>query len=142
MVNSQTQSGQGTDYRPTSQGSTDYDRNKTRGAGNESMEQCIRDCLACYQECMTCIPHCLSIGGKHSEHRHITLMMECAQLCNMSATLMQLQSEFSAELCQLCARVCDACAESCASIDSEDEMMKRCAEMCRRCAQSCRQMAV
>lgn len=113
---------------------------RTQVTGN-NMEQCIRDCLACYQECMSCIPHCLSLGGKHVEEKHITLMMECAQMCNVSATLMQLKSGFSYELCQLCARVCDACADSCSSIDPNDSMMQKCAETCRKCADSCRSMA-
>lgn len=106
-----------------------------------SMEECIRDCIACYQECLSCVPHCLSLGGKHAEQKHISLMLECAQMCNLSASLMQLKSQFSFEHCQLCARVCDACAESCSSIDPNDSMMMKCADMCRRCADSCRNMA-
>lgn len=106
-----------------------------------NMEQCIRDCVACYQECTSCISHCLSLGGAHSEQKHITLMMECAQICNMSATLMQLKAQFSYEHCQLCAKVCDACAESCGSLDPNDSMMQRCADTCRKCAESCRSMA-
>lgn len=106
-----------------------------------NMEQCIRDCIACYQECTSCLAHCLSLGGPHVERKHITLMMECAEMCNMSATLMQLQGQFSYEHCQLCAKVCDACAESCSSIDPDDSMMLRCADTCRKCAESCRSMS-
>lgn len=106
-----------------------------------SMDQCIQDCLACYQECLSCIPHCLSLGGKHAEKKHITLMLECAQMCNASASMMQLQGEFAFEHCQLCAKVCEACADSCQSIDPDDPMMNKCVETCRRCAESCRNMA-
>jgi len=113
----------------------------SKNQSGSSMEQCIEDCLACYQECLSCIPHCLSQGGKHSEQKHITLMMECSQMCNLSASLMQLKSDIAFEHCQLCAKVCDACAESCSSIDPEDSMMQRCADQCRRCAESCRSMA-
>lgn len=117
---------------------------QVQGRSNESagisMDQCIRDCIACYQECMSCLPHCLEQGGRHVEKKHITLMMECAQICNMSATIMQLKGEFAYELCQVCARVCDACAESCSSIDPNDSMMQKCTDMCRKCADSCRNM--
>ena len=106
-----------------------------------SMEQCIRDCLACYEECMSCIPHCLSQGGIHAEPKHLTLMMECAEMCDMSARFMHLKGQFAHEHCQLCAKVCDACAESCAKVDPNDSMMQRCADICRRCAESCRSMA-
>jgi hypothetical protein len=111
-----------------------------RTQGGNSLDQCIQDCLACYQECTSCLPHCLSLGGKHVEQKHLTLMMECAQMCEMSATIMQLKGDFAYEQCQLCAKVCDACAESCLRIDPKDAIMKRCADMCRRCAQSCRSM--
>lgn len=115
---------------------------ETRGGANlnSSIEQCIEDCLACYQECTRCIPHCLAQGGKHVEPQHITLMMECAELCNASATLMQLQGQFAHEHCQVCARACDACADSCEAIDPDDAMMSSCAETCRQCAESCRSM--
>jgi hypothetical protein len=142
------------DYRPTRYGSSDYDRKRNKEVSVETtnqssrssqtgnnMDQCIQDCLACYQECTSCIPHCLSQGGKHAEAKHITLMMECAEMCNMSATLMQLKGQFAYEHCQLCAKACDACAESCSSIDPNDSMMQKCAEMCRQCAESCRSMA-
>ena len=109
-------------------------------SGN-SMEQCFQDCLACYQECLSCIPHCLSQGGKHAEQKHISLMLECAEICNMSASVMALKGQFAHELCQLCAKVCEACEASCRSIDPNDSMMQRCADMCRRCADSCRSMA-
>lgn len=106
-----------------------------------NMEQCIQDCIACYQECLSCIPHCLSQGGAHVEREHMTLMMECAEMCNASASFMHLRGKFAFEHCQLCARICDACAESCSSIDPNDSMMMKCADMCRKCAESCRNMS-
>lgn len=113
---------------------------RTKLQSGISMEQCIRDCLECYQECLRCISHCLSQGGKHAEKEHITLLMECAQMCNMSATLMLMRGQFSNEHCQLCAQVCEACGQSCTSLDSDDAMMQDCADMCRKCADSCRDM--
>ena len=118
---------------------TSIQNNRSAEFGN-NMDQCIKDCISCYGECMSCIPHCLSIGGKHADPKHITLMMECAEMCNMSATFMQLRGQFAYEHCQLCAKVCDACAESCSSIDADDSMMQKCADFCRKCAESCRNM--
>jgi hypothetical protein len=115
------------------------ERSKSKSASN--IEQCIRDCLECYQTCLSCLSHCLSQGGKHAEQKHITLMMECAQICNMSATLMTLNGQFAHEHCQLCAKVCEACEESCRSMDPEDSMMQECADMCRKCADSCTSMS-
>jgi hypothetical protein len=106
-----------------------------------NMEQCIRDCIACYQECLSCYSHCLSQGGKHAEPKHITLMLECAKTCQMSADLMLMKSQFAYEHCQMCAKICEACAQSCSSVDPDDSMMQKCADMCRECAESCRSMA-
>lgn len=113
---------------------------KSKYKSTGSIEQCIADCLACYQECMSCLPYSLSLGGKYVEQKHLTLMMECAQICNTSATLMQIEGQFSHQLCQLCAKVCQACEESCTSIDEDDSMMHKCADMCRKCADSCNHM--
>ena len=114
---------------------------ETRSQSDNSVEQCIHDCLSCYQECLSCITHCLSQGGKHTRPEHITLMIECADMCNASARMMLLKGQFSFEHCQLCAKVCDACAESCGEIDPQDSMMQKCADACNRCAESCRNMA-
>lgn len=107
---------------------------------SQNFDQCIQDCIDCYQHCMSCITHCLSLGGKHSEQSHITLMLECAEICNLSATLMELKGQFSHEHCQVCAKVCEACAASCREIGPDDKMMNECADMCLRCAESCRNM--
>ncbi len=107
---------------------------KSTQSGN-NMEQCIQDCIACYQECISSIPYCLTQGGKHAEAKHITLMLECADLCNLSARSMHLKGQFAFELCQLCAKVCDECAKSCKATD-----MQKCADVCRKCAESRRNM--
>lgn len=108
---------------------------------DSSMEQCIRDCLACYEECMSCIPHCLTQGGNHADPKHIKLMMDCAEACEMSARMMLRKSDFHFEHCAFCAKICDACADSCEAVDPNDSMMQKCAELCRKCAESCRSMA-
>lgn len=111
--------------------------------GSESetnQEKCIRDCMKCFENCTRTISYCISQGGKHVEAEHIKIMMECIDMCRMSATLMISNAQFSHEHCQLCAKVCDACAESCDSL-GEDKVMGECAASCRTCAESCRNMA-
>lgn len=114
---------------------------QTENSSGISMEKCIRDCTECYQDCISCITHCLSQGGKHAEQSHISTLMECAQFCQMSASLMLLKGKLAFEHCQLCAQACDSCAESCEEIDPNDSMMMKCAQSCRKCAESCRSMA-
>lgn len=106
---------------------------------HSSMEQCIDNCWDCHRVCLESVAHCLEKGGKHSEPRHISLLLECAEICQTSANFMLQGSSFHSRTCEVCAEVCDACAESCERLSADPEM-KKCAEACRKCADSCRQM--
>ncbi|HLW57615.1 MAG TPA: four-helix bundle copper-binding protein [Bacteriovoracaceae bacterium] len=107
----------------------------------KSIEECIKACNACYQECLKCLNHCLILGGEHSGAIHIKTLLECAQICNISSTLLRMEGKFSQELCQICARSCDECEASCLSIGKDDSLMLECARVCRYCAEACRTMA-
>jgi hypothetical protein len=67
-------------------------------------------------------------------------MMDCAEICQISANFMLRNSDLHVHTCAACAEVCQRCAEDCARM-SDDSRMGACAEMCRRCAESCRQMS-
>ena len=104
------------------------------------VEQCIDDCLDCHGICLESVDYCLKMGGRHAEHSHIRLLLDCSELCQTCTDFMLRGSDFSARICELNAEVCDLCAESCDQF-SDDENMKACADVCRRTAESCRQMA-
>ena len=105
-----------------------------------NMEYAIKNALECYRVCSTCLQHCLALGGKHSEHGHITVMIECAQVCQIASSFMIATSDFVHDVAGICARLCDACADSCHDIDPEDPHMVACMVACRQCADSCRNM--
>lgn len=101
------------------------------------MQVCIEACTYCYQVCLqTAMNYCLNTGGKHVEAEHFRLMMNCAEICRMSANFQLSSSQFSYSLCEVCAEVCEACAADCEKIGGMDE----CVEACERCADSCREM--
>jgi hypothetical protein len=103
------------------------------------MQPCIDACTECHHMCLqTAMTHCLQLGGKHIEPGHLTLMFNCAEICQASANLQLSGSDFVPKLCALCAEVCEACATSCEAIGDMDE----CAAACRKCAESCAGMAV
>lgn len=106
----------------------------------EAMQNCIQACTTCHSVCMETLQHCLKMGGKHSEQAHIVLMMDCAEICQISANFMLRGSPLHTLTCGACAEVCDRCAEDCSRF-GDDAMMARCAEACRMCAQSCHEMA-
>lgn len=105
-----------------------------------NIQSCIQMCWECRTECQeTLFEHCLSMGGKHVEKDHVTIMTDCIQACQTAADFMTRGSKLHMVSCRACAEVCNACAESCERIGG-DHMM-RCAEACRRCAQSCHEMS-
>ncbi|MCW5977274.1 MAG: four-helix bundle copper-binding protein [Bryobacteraceae bacterium] len=105
------------------------------------IRECIQNCLDCFSICLETGYHCLTVGGKHTEAKHIALLETCARICETSAAFMLSGSEFHHRTCGVCAEVCRACAESCSSLADGDETMRRCADLCLRCAESCRRMS-
>jgi hypothetical protein len=102
------------------------------------MKNCIDECLRCYSVCLsTAMGHCLEMGGKHTEKRHFTLMMACAEICRTSAHFMLIGSEHHKHICGECAEICNECADDCERLGD----MQECVDTCRRCADSCRKMA-
>jgi hypothetical protein len=108
---------------------------------SQEMQQCIDECLACYQSCHTTVRHCLELGGNHAEPAHVTLLLDCAEICKTSAELMLHGSDMHKQASALCADICRSCEESCRRIGQEDEIMSHCADVCHSCAVSCDRMA-
>jgi Domain of Unknown Function (DUF326) len=107
-------------------------------AATPNMQSCIDACDRCHRMCLqSAMNHCLESGGKHVEPGHFRLMMNCAEICQMSANFMLSNSSYHPQVCGLCAQICEACAESCDDLDG----MEECAQACRDCAKSCRSMS-
>ena len=107
----------------------------------EEMQRCIQLCQDCHTSCVQLIEHCLKLGGRHAAPGHIRLLMDCAQMCTVTADFMARGSSFHDRTCTFCAELCLRCAESCEQIAGEDQLVKQCAELCRRCSGSCERMA-
>jgi len=72
----------------------------------------------------------------------ILLDLECATVCKATAELMQLDSNNSHALCELCANICTACAEECEQHAAHGmEHCRECARLCRECAEICMSMS-
>lgn len=110
------------------------------GQGGMSLQACIDACLATYRLCMETSQHSLQKGGVHAAPGHIAILLDCADLCQATATSMMRGSPIHTVLCDACAKACEACSKDCASFD--DAQIQRCAVSCRDCAASCRMMAM
>jgi hypothetical protein len=71
--------------------------------------------------------------------RCIALDHDCALICHTASFQMGGGSEFSSEICRVCAEICHACAEECRKHNYDH--CRRCAEACERCAAECERMA-
>ena len=105
------------------------------------MQRCIQLCHDCHARCISMINHCLTLGGRYADSAHIRLLMDCAQMCSITADFMARASSFHDRTCHLCAELCRSCAESCTRVAGDDQTAKQCAELCLRCAESCDRMA-
>lgn len=106
---------------------------------NDQLQDCVNACYRCHDVCKTTFfQHCLPMGGRHVEPQHISLMVDCMEICHVSANFMLRDSERHHLMCASCAIICDACAESCEALDTRE--MHICAEACRACAKSCREI--
>lgn len=92
-------------------------------------------CGKCREECLKALSYCLSKGGKHASAAHITTLMDCIDMCDISSRLTARNSALSARICGICTDVCNRCAKSCE--DLNDPNLKACVDMCKQCSQTC-----
>jgi hypothetical protein len=108
---------------------------------SKEMQDCIRNCSDCHTVCIRTVNYCLKKGGEHAQVGHITILLDCADICATSANFMSRLSNVHQDTCALCAQVCSMCAVECESLNGEDEQIIKCVEVCRACAESCEVMA-
>ena len=108
--------------------------------GTMSLQTCVESCWRSHVMCLETIHYCLEKGGMHVMPMHMTLLADCAEMCEKTANSLLRRSPQHAAVCIACAQLCDACAEAC-EVMKEDERMQLCARTCRDCANHCREMS-
>jgi hypothetical protein len=101
---------------------------------------CIQNCQDCHRACLQTLVYCMGEGGPHAEADHLRLLMDCADICAVSAAFMLRASDLHGYTCAACAEVCRRCADDCAGM-GDDLRMKALADTCRHCAESCAAMS-
>jgi hypothetical protein len=104
---------------------------------NQSLMAALNDCAA---ECNHCATACLDEQDVKMLARCIKLDIDCADICQLTASLVARASEHASHLLKECAEICNACAEECEK-HGHMEHCRRCAEACRRCAEECSRLA-
>lgn len=101
--------------------------------------ECIEACTNCHNVCVETAAYSLQEGGMLNEAKHISMLYDCADICQTSVNSMSRGSELANKICATCANICEMCADHCDMFD--DENVKECGHICRECAAQCREMA-
>src|SRR5690349_20564961 len=104
---------------------------------NIAMINALHDCA---MECNHCAMACLDETDVKMLTTCIKLNIECAEVCNLTASLLSRGSEYGHHLVKECGEICEKCAEECGK-HSHMEHCQKCAEICRECADACAEMA-
>ena len=102
---------------------------------NQSLLEALNNCAA---ECNHCATACLDEQDVKMLARCIKLDLDCADICQLTASYVARGSEHANHLLKECAEICEACAAECEK-HTHMEHCKRCAVACRRCAEACMQ---
>jgi hypothetical protein len=106
---------------------------------DDAATQCLADCSDCRTICIQTIRHCLETGGEVAGERLISLLTDCADICETTRAYMLRASTAHAAVCHACAEVAERCAEACDAFP-DDAQLRTCAEICRTAAASARRM--
>lgn len=100
-------------------------------------QACVATCWDCHQICLqTAMNDCLESSENQVEKKLFRLLISCSEVCQVSANLQLVNSDFQHRFCELCANVCKACAAEC----EKHGGMAECVKACLDCAESCTQM--
>src|SRR5579884_4075186 len=85
-------------------------QNAGNSMGQVELQQCIQDCLTCYDVCMQIAANDQHASGDHAKLEHISILQDCAELCQTAAHFMQHNSPLYCYVTQACAQVATRCA--------------------------------
>lgn len=101
-------------------------------------QKCIDTCNRCAQACYECLKACLNEPDVQARRNCISMLLECATICNQASAFMAMDAQHSKELCKLCATICEKCANDCRMF--KDDHCTKCADECANCARECNMM--
>ena len=105
----------------------------------EEHQRAITDLMNCSSTIQETLMYCLQKGGRHADARHISLLMDTAELCKAGTSVLFHSSPVSQRVVGVIAEVCQECATSCEQF-GDDPQMKACYDACLRTANSCRRI--
>jgi hypothetical protein len=110
------------------------DPDESEGRTVDELRECARRCLACAGSCLTAVAE--RLDREEPLPSHLTVLLGCAELCELTARSIVRGSSEASKIAQLCADVCD---DTIAVAVGEPELAAT-AEVARICARACRQL--
>jgi len=101
-------------------------------------QACIEICIKCAQACNKCFKSCLGKENINDMKEVLSILVDCAEICYVTAAYLCRDNIFSADLGRSCADLCDKCADMCEAFEDLD--CKASVEVCRQCAEMCRRL--
>lgn len=95
----------------------------------------IDELYFCAAQCTHCYDACQMEKDKDKLKRCMLFDQDCAEICRLTAQVLERNSENADLFLKLCGDICRKCAEECEKY--EFEHCKKCAEACRKCAEMC-----
>jgi hypothetical protein len=106
-------------------------------ATDPSLLACIEACNDCHRALRGFAREGARSGpGSPGDRTMWRLMLDCAEVCEATATFLRAGSVFTPQLAEACLHLCDECAAACEAA-APTTAMDACAAACRRCAQAC-----
>ena len=103
-----------------------------------SYQDCIEICIQCAQACNKCFKACLNKQNINDMKEVLGVLVDCAEICYVTAAYLCRDNIFSVELSDSCADLCEKCADMCEAFEDLD--CKASVSICRQCAEMCRRV--
>ena len=116
------------------------DESHTHEHGDDGVQACIEECLNCHATCIMAAQYCLAEGGELADIDLVSVLMDCAEICQVSANFLLRGSPYHVITCAACAELCRACEEACRGVTG-NEQLAHCADECASCAEHCERMS-
>ena len=104
------------------------------------VQHCIDACNACANACDQCADACMHEANVYAMIDSISLDIDCAEICRLTAGYVARGSKSAALICEACAAICERCQNETAKYPMA--YSKACAEACRVCLEACRAFAI
>ena len=105
--------------------------------GRRLLGICMQACVDCHRSLRGFALDAGSAGPGDAAQRALRrLMLDCAEVCEATASYARCGSVFLSEVVLACTRMCDECAAAC-ELRPPATAVEACAEACRQCARAC-----